>query len=284
MGFDSTVQPRSEPIVTGLAFPECPRWHDGHLWFSDQHGGWVYRVEADGTATAVVEVPGGPSGLGWLPDGSMLVVSMGECRVFRWADGRLEPYADLSPYHRWHSNDMLVDAAGRAYVGSIGFDYYSGAAIEPTVLVRIDPDGTTAVAADDLTCPNGMVTTSDGTTLIVAESLAHRLTAFTIAANGELGDRRTMADLGDLVPDGICRDEHDRVWFASIGHHEVVRVTTDGLLDRTASTGDREVIACELGGSDGHTLYLCTSVSMHPDDSVRNRDGAIEAVELPARG
>jgi sugar lactone lactonase YvrE len=283
MVFDSFVQRQSEPIITGLAFPECPRWHDGHLWFSDQHGGWVYRVEHDGTATAVVEVPGGPSGLGWRPDGSMLVVSMGECRVLRWADEQLQPYADLSAYHQWHSNDMLVDVTGRAYVGSIGFDYYAGASPVPTVLVRIDPDGTTAVAADDLNCPNGMVTTSDGTTLIVAESLAHRLTAFTIGPHGELSRRRTMADLGELIPDGICRDEQHRVWFASIGQHEVVRVTADGALDVTVSTGAREVIACELGGSDGRTLYMCTSVSMHPDDTVRNRDGAIEIVELPAQ-
>jgi sugar lactone lactonase YvrE len=270
-----------EPIVTGLAFPECPRWHDGRLWFSDQHDGAVYRVESDGSATRVVEVPGGASGLGWLPDGSLLVVSMEERRVLRFADGRLEQYASLRPYHEWHSNDMLVTSAGYAYVGSIGFDYYNGAPRQASPLVAIAPDGSTSVAADGLMCPNGMVVTHDGATLVVAESLANRLTAFDLGPDGTLTNRRSFADLGALIPDGICQDEQGRVYFASIGQHGVVRIA-DGALPIVATSPGREVIACVLGGPAGRTLYLCTSVSMTPDTTVRNRDGRVEAVELPA--
>jgi sugar lactone lactonase YvrE len=274
---------RSRPIVKGLAFPECPRWHDGQLWFSDQHDGTVYRVAADGTATTVVTVPGGASGLGWLPDGAMLVVSMGECRVLRWSGGDLEHYADLKPFHEWHSNDMLVDARGNAYVGSIGFDYYGGGEPLSSALVRIAPDGSTSLATDGLLCPNGMIVTSDGTTLVVAESLAGRLTSFGLGADGALSDRRVFADLGSLVPDGICRDDDDRVLFASIGRHEVVAVGSDGRLEAVAYTGDREVIACTLGGPGGTTLFLCTTVSMTAETTMRNRDGQIEVVELAVR-
>ena len=269
-----------DPIATRLAFPECPRWHQGRLWFSDQHDGLVYRLEHDGTATAVVEVPGGASGLGWLPDGSLLVVSMEQCRVLRFADGTLGHYADLRPYHEWHSNDMLVTDQGYAYVGSIGFDYYNGAAPQPSPLVAIAPDGRTSLAAEDLTCPNGMIVTADGTTLVVAESLASRLTAFDLAPGGALTNRRTFAELGTLVPDGICRDERGRVLFASINQHSVVRVD-HGTLQTVATSPDREVVACALGGPAGRTLYMCTTVSMTPQETVRNRDGRIEAVELP---
>jgi sugar lactone lactonase YvrE len=205
---------------------------------------------------------------------------MEQCAVLRFAGGALERYASLRPYHEWHSNDMLVTKAGYAYVGSIGFDYYNGAPAKASPLVAIAPDGTTAVAARDLLCPNGMVVTSDGSTLVVAESLAGRLTAFELGDAGTLTGRRTFADLGPLVPDGICRDERDQVLFASIGQHSVVRVTGDGFGTVATSPG-REVIACALGGPTGRTLFLCTSVSMTPGATTRNRDGRVERVELP---
>ena len=270
-----------QAIVTGLAFPECPRWHAGRLWFSDQHGGAVYRLDADGVASVVVEIPGGASGLGWLPDGSLLIVSMDDCRVLRFADGKVEQYADLRPYHQWHSNDMLVTESGYVYVGSIGFDYYNSAAITTSPLLVISPDRRATVAADGLTCPNGMIVTSDGATLVVAESLAGRLTAFDLTADGALIHRRTFVDLGRLVPDGMCRDDQGRVLFASIGQHAVVRVE-EGTLRTVATTPGREIIACALGGSAGRTLYMCTTVSMTPEETLRNRDGRIEVVELPA--
>ncbi len=281
MSTDEVTHLVSEPIVSGLSFPECPRWHEGRLWFSDQHAGAVHRIEPDATLTTVVDVPGGASGLGWLPDGTLLVVSIEQCRVLRLSGGALEPWADLRPHHRWHSNDMLVTDTGQAYVGSIGFDYYGGAAPESSPLVAIAPDGSPSLAADGLLCPNGMVTTADGRTLIVAESLSGRLTAFDIGPDGALSNRRVFADLGHLVPDGICRDDQDRVLFASIGQHSVVRVENGDLRTVVTSPG-REVIACALGGPAGRTLYLCTSISMTPEDTIRNRDGRIEAVELPA--
>lgn len=273
--------PVSQTIAAGLAFPECPRWHENALWFSDQHSGEVYRVAHGAAPEVVTLVPGGASGLGWLPDASMLVVSMSDRRLFRWNGTELVDYADLSSLHRWHSNDLIVDAAGNAFVGSIGFDYYGGAAPEPGPLLRVDPHGVVAIAAEDLLCPNGMVIVDDGRTLVVAESLAGRLTAFDLDPAGNLSRRRVHADLGALIPDGICTDAADRILFASIGKHEVAMVS-DGRVESVASSGDREVIACVLGGPQGRTLYMCTSVSMTPDRTVVARDGRVEAVELGA--
>ena len=207
----------------GLYFGECPRWHDGRLWYSDFYDHAVHALAPDGADERVVEVPGQPAGLGWMPDGSLLIVSMLDRRVLRLGlDGALAEHADLREWAPFHCNDMVVDAAGRAYVGNFGYDVFAllaGEPVEPrpTVLIRIDPDGQVSVAADDLEFPNGTVITPDGRRLIVAESGGLRLSAFDISADGELSNRRVWADLEphQIRPDGICLDASGAVWVAS---------------------------------------------------------------------
>lgn len=286
----------TEPFVDGLAYPECPRWHDGAVWLSDQHAGAVVRVDLSGSSEVVARLAAEPAGLGWRPDGTLLVVSMHDHRLLAVdpdpgdPDGTsFSPVADLSPFHPGLSNELLVDPAGRAYVGNIGFDFYGGDDPRPTVVVLVDPDGGVRVAADDLLVPNGMVLTPDGETLIVAESFAHRLTAFTVAADGSLGGRRVFADLGEEIPDGICLDADGAVWFASIARHEVVRVLPGGpagrgRVDERVSTGDREAVACMLGGPDRRRLFVCTTLHLDPEHSVPARSGRLEVVDVAVPG
>jgi sugar lactone lactonase YvrE len=184
-------------LISGLSFTECPRWRDGRLYVSDFYTHRVLAVAMDGTAETVAHVPQQPSGLGFLPDGRMLIVSMRDRKVLRQeVDGSLAEHADLSAVAPWHLNDMLVDHDGRAWVGNFGFDLMAGAPACTTVLICVEPDGTAKVVADRLGFPNGMVLTPDGGTLIVAESMMNRLSAFNVVL-GSLGERRTWAAFGD---------------------------------------------------------------------------------------
>ena len=167
----------SEVLVAGLTFPEAPRWRDGKLWFSDFYSHRVLTVDLAGRLETVVEVPQRPSGLGWRPDGTLLVVSMLDRRVLRVDGGKTHVVADLSAVATGPCNDMVVDAAGRAYVGNFGFDRHRGEPQRSTCLALVDVDGRVIRVAEDLHFPNGTVITPDGGTLIVAETLAHRLTA-----------------------------------------------------------------------------------------------------------
>jgi len=229
-------------VLDGMSYLECPRWHDGRLYVSDFYTQRVLAVDLDGggEAETVATVPEQPSGLGWLPDGTMLVVSMRDRRVLRVRDGgEPEVHADLSGLAPWHLNDMVVDAEGRAYVGNFGFDIMSGATIRSTCVVRVDPDGSAAVAADDLRFPNGTVIFPDGRTLVVAETLAGRLTAFDVGDDGSLANRRVWAqlseaadtdDMGELLaaggvaPDGIALDAERAIWAADALGGRVLRV------------------------------------------------------------
>jgi sugar lactone lactonase YvrE len=168
-------------LLDDLVFPEGPRWHDGRLWFSDMHAHEVVAVDESGVRERIVAVPGSPSGLGWLPGGELLIVSMEDRRLLRLADGALVEHADLSRLAPFHLNDMVVDAQGRAYVGNFGFDLHGGGRMATTSLVLVTPDGAARVVAEDLGFPNGAVVTPDGGTLIVAESFAKKLTAFDVA-------------------------------------------------------------------------------------------------------
>ena len=269
-----------KPVAEGLTFPECPRWHDGALWFSDQHAGTVFRLAPGQPAEPILEVAGQPSGLGWTPDGDLLVVSMLDRKLLRYDGQTTATVADLSPYHRGPSNDMLVDDAGRAYVGDIGFDYYDGGSPTPTKLIRVDPDGQVQVVSGDVLVPNGMALADGGTRLIVAESLARRLTSFRRDPDGTLSDQQVFADLGRRVPDGICADPTGAVWFASPNSKAVVRVDRTGTETHVIGTGSWYPVACALGGPDGRTLYICASTSVAPTDTDTARSGAILAVEL----
>jgi sugar lactone lactonase YvrE len=242
-------------LLTGIAFGESARWHDGRLWFADWGTGEVITVDAEGRREVVVTVPSAPVCVDWLPDGRMLAVSGGEGRLLRLEpDGTLVTHADLAAldHHPW--NDIVVDARGNAYVGNIGFDFPAGE-VGPGIVALVTPDGAVRRVAGDVAFPNGMAVTPDGGTLIVAESYARRLTAFDIAADGGLVNRRVWADLGDGVPDGICLDAEHTVWYADVPNRRCVRVAEGGEVLRSI-TLDRGCFDCVLGGAAGDTLFM----------------------------
>jgi sugar lactone lactonase YvrE len=271
-------------LIDGLCFPEGPRWHDGNLWFSDMHAKRVLRSGLDGRARTVVEVAERPSGLGWLPNGRLLVVSMYDRRLLRLDPDGLELVADLSQVATFHCNDMVVDRAGRAYVGNFGFDLIAGEAQRTTSLARVDPDGSVHVAAKDLMFPNGMVVTPDDRTLIVGETFAACLTAFDKASDGSLSNRRVFAKLdGGAVPDGIALDAEGAVWVASPLTSECLRVHEGGRVSRRVH-GTARAYACALGGPDRKTLFICTAETHEPDECVEKRSGKIETVQVEVPG
>jgi sugar lactone lactonase YvrE len=272
-------------LAGGFAFPEGPRWHDDRLYFSDMHGKRVVAVAMDGTTETIVEVPAQPSGLGWLPDGSMLVVSMVDRKVLRLAGGTLTEHADLSALAPANCNDMVVDRHGRAYVGNFGFDMYGGESWRKTNLIGVEPDGRTWIAADELSFPNGTVVTPDNRTLVVGESTAARLTAFDLAEDGRLSNRRVWASLREIgaTPDGICLDAENAIWVACPATDRCVRVAEGGALLDEVPTG-RGTFACALGGSDGCTLFICTADSHEPAEARRARSGRIETITVDTPG
>ncbi|MFO0691654.1 MAG: SMP-30/gluconolactonase/LRE family protein [Myxococcota bacterium] len=273
-------------VADDVVFGEGPRWHDGAFWFSDIGAGVVRRVAKSGALETVVEVPGRPSGLGWLPDGRLLVVSMHERRLLRLDPGGLVLHADLGPWCGGDANDMVVDAQGRAYVGNIGFDL-ERQPIEPrpTVLVRVDPDGRARAVASDLMAPNGMAITPDGGTLIVGESGAGCLTAFDVDAKGELSNRRVHAKLEPGgAPDGLCLDAEGAVWVASPTTRAFLRIRAGGEITDRIPTGDRHAIACMLGGPDRRSLHLVTAPTMSIRSSIPLRAGRIERVQVAVAG
>ena len=275
-----------ETLIDGLSFTECPRWHDGALYLSDFYTHRVLRVTTDGRAETVAEVPNQPSGLGFLPDGRLLIVSMRDRRILRSEDGGgLVEHADLSSLAPWHLNDMLVDADGGAYVGNFGFDLMGGAAPTTTVLLRIDPDGSARVAADGLGFPNGMALTPDGRTLVVAESLGARLTAFDVDG-GSLDGRRDWAVLPDgAVPDGICMDAEGAVWVADAANARLLRVAEGGTVLDDLATGTN-VFACMLGGDDGRSLFACAAPTFHEAEAAADHRASIiwTTVDVPHAG
>ncbi len=275
---------RLKPFLDQLAFPESPRWHEGALWFSDFYTHRVQRVDMAGRCETVVTVPGQPSGLGWLPDGKLLVVSMTDRRLLRLDGSVLTQVANLSALAPFHCNDMVVDTKGRAYIGNFGFDLVARQTPRPTGLILVQPDGQASVVAEDLHFPNGTVITPDGRTLIIAETYAARLSAFDIADEGSLSRRHVWADLSNASPDGISLDVEGAIWLASPTSREVLRVREGGeVTHRIATPG--QAVACTLGGSDGRTLFvLTTRVMTPPDESRKSLPGAIHtlAVDVPA--
>jgi sugar lactone lactonase YvrE len=280
----------SEPFLSGLYFGECPRWHDGRLWFSDFFDGAVFSADEDGGRRTEVAVPGEPAGLGWLPDGRLLIVNRRERSLWRREpDGRLVTHGTLTPWATFHGNDMVVSADGRAYVGNFGFDLdalFAGdrsVTVAPTSMIRVDPDGTSCEAAAGLDFPNGTVITPDGTTLIVGESMGGRLSAFDLGSDGSLSGRRVWAQLDGIFPDGCCLDAEGAIWVANAGGAECVRVAEGGrVLDRVATS--QGCFACMLGGADRRTLYLVTAPSAASSQQPGERQGAIEQVQVDVPG
>lgn len=273
-------------LLDGLRFGEGPRWHDGKLYFSDMHANHVMTVDLEGRSAVVCEVPNNPSGLGWLPDGTMLIVSMTDRKVMRMErGGALKVHADLSALAPFHCNDMVVDSKGRAYVGNFGYDLHKGEKARGTVLIMVTLDGKPRVVADDLMFPNGTVITRDGKTLVVGESFGRRLTAFDIAADGSLANRRVWADLGNNVPDGIALDAEGAIWVATPMSSEVIRVREGGEVAERIKVAT-DAFACTLGGADRKTLFVLTSASSDPAACLANATGKVEItkVEVPGAG
>ena len=281
------------PLLEGGGFFECPRWRDGIWWVSDFYREAVYTVTVEGGEERLLEVEHQPSGLGWLPDGSLLVVSMKDQRVLRRdPDGNVSVHADLREFTDTSLNDMVVDGHGRAWVGSFGFDLMAFADPRPAPLMRIDPDGTATVAAEDMMFPNGSVITPDGTTLIVGETAGCRYTAFTIQSDGSLTDRRVWAqlastpELGPLEemlpqiavgPDGCTLDGEGHIWSADEAGGRCIRIAPGGaIVEEIATPAGLGCFACALGGDDGRTLLVCAA----PDFLETNRRQAREAVLL----
>lgn len=289
------MTPALREVVRDIHFGEGPRWRQGRLWFSDFHSGRVCSVGgAGGDLRTEIQLEDGyqPSGLGWMPDGSLLVVKMQAQEVWRrWPDGRLELHADLSACATHWCNDMVVDSEGRAYVGNFGFDLNAELAARgapsvladhpTTTLVRVDPDGAASVAAEGLSFPNGTVITPDGQTLIVAETLGGRLTAFDIEPDGALSNRRTWAETAPHIPDGICLDAEGAIWVADPLTPRCVRFAQGGEVLETIDTGDLNCFACMLGDSDGRTLFMMVAPGSQPEH-VSKRQAKVLAARVQA--
>jgi sugar lactone lactonase YvrE len=298
----SVSSPSFTTLLTGGSYFEGPRWHDGSWWVSDFYRHRVSRLTPEGEETVVVEVEGQPSGLGWLPDGSLVISSMKDRRLLRFADGELRTHADLAEDSSGHVNDLVVDAGGHVFVGDFGFDLMGGGATSTASLKRVDPDGTVTVVADGLRFPNGSVITEDGATLIVGETLGNRYTAFDLAADGSLSNRRVWASFGPEVtdgsvdetipqlkvaPDGCTLDAEGHVWAADAGAGRLGRVAPGGarVEDLPAPEG-LGVFACALGGDDGRTLLLCAAPDFYEHQRKDTREAQLltTTVAVPHAG
>ena len=269
-----------ELVVGDVDFGEGPRWRDGRLWYSDFYQRAIYAVSPDGNREAIhADLDDRPSGLGWLPDGSLLVVAMTTRRLLREQGGALVHHADLSSVASGNCNDMVVSGTGDAYVGNFGFDFEAGETLAPADLALVRPDGTVSVAATGLAFPNGMVITPDGTTLVVGETFGARYQAFTIGGDATLSDQRTWAEVPGTAPDGCTLDAEGGIWFADALGSQVVRVREGGEVTHTLPT-PMPVFACMLGGDDGRTLYALCAPSSTPAEVAGRGAGAIYALDV----
>jgi sugar lactone lactonase YvrE len=272
-------------LIDGLGFPEGPRWHEGRLWFSDIAKHQVVAVTLEGKAEVVCEVAGGPSGLGWLPDGRMLVVSMHDRAVLRLDDQGLAVHSDLSHLAAADLNDMVVDSVGRAYVSNFGYDAATEDRASTGVIV-VDPDGSSRMVGSDLMRPNGMAISADGRTFVIAETRVHLLTAFDIADEGMIHSPRRFGDLGSgSWADGICIDAENGVWVGDPRRSRCVRVTEGQGITHTIDT-DVPAVACALGGADRRTLFITEAPIRPMPEGALDPRGRIEhlRVDVPGAG
>ena len=247
---------KAQKLAEDFIFLEGAKWRDDRLWVSDVFDHKVYRLGLNGEREKIADVPNRPSGLGFMPDGTLIVASSKDFRLYRIAEGGIAEYADLTPHVGGHVNDFTIDHAGRIYVGNFGYDYDGGEAVRSTDIHRVDPDGTISVAASDIEFPNAMVIINNGSTLVVAETWRGKLTAFDLSPEGALSNRRTFADLAPRQPDGLCADAEGAIWAGCFNTGEFLRVKDGGqITDRVAFDGCG--VACVIGGPDRHTLF-CT--------------------------
>ena len=298
-------------LTGGLYFGEGPRWHKNKLWFSDFYSHKVMTLDENNSLETVCEVPSQPSGLGWLPNGDLLIVSMLDRKILRFSEGSISVHADLSEYVAHKCNDMVVGRDGTAYVGNFGMGD-AGESLNSTHLMIVKSDGTVLKGPDNLLFPNGTVITEDGKNLIIAETLGAKLTSFDIEDNGELTNRKLWARTSPLfslliikflssmgfdlskvdfskysknlhVPDGICLDEKNGIWIASPTTKAVVRIEKGGNITDTINT-PKGAFACMLGGKERKTLYVIISNSSDPEEAQASPEGEIHSIEVEIPG
>ncbi|MEC7810023.1 MAG: SMP-30/gluconolactonase/LRE family protein [Actinomycetota bacterium] len=268
-----------ELLIGGLDFGEGPRWHDGLLWYSDFFQHRVYTVSTDGKRETVLDLGSEqPSGLGWLPNGDLLVVAMLKRQLVRYDGQKTSVHADLSDIATWHCNDMVVSDSGVAYVGNFGYDYGSDAEPKTADLAAVFPDGRKIVATTNLNFPNGSVITPDDKTLIVGETFSCRYSAFSILPDGKLSEGRLWAEMPGRLPDGCTLDSENGIWFADAFSTQVVRVVEGGEITDVIDLPQR-TFACMLGGDDGKTLFILTA-SSDPESGIEPGAGAIYTVQV----
>ena len=270
---------KAEKLAEDFIFLEGAKWCCDRLWVSDVFDHKVYRLGLNGEREKIADVPNRPSGLGFLPDGTPIVASSKDFRLYRIAEAGIEEYADLTPHVGGHVNDFTVDHAGRIYVGNFGYDYDGGEAVRSTHIHRVDPDGAISIVASDIEFPNAMAIINNGRTLVVAETWRGKLTAFDLSPDGGLSNRRTFADLGPRQPDGICADAEGAIWTGCFNTGEFLRVKDGGeITDRVAFDGCG--VACVIGGPDRHTLF-CTVYCGPVEDLVAGkRKAAVFTVKV----
>ena len=273
-----------EVLLDDLIFLEGPRWYDGKLWFSDMFAGQVRTADLSGNTEVVAEVAERPSGLGFLPDGRLLIVSMQNRLLLRLDREGLTTVADLSSLAVGSPNDMVVDTHGRAYIGHFGYDLFGGEEPKPASLLLVTPDGQVREVADGLEFPNGTVISPDGKTLIVAETFGRRLTAFSIADDGGLSERRVFAQFDEETPDGICLDARGGVWVSSFESGEFVRVEDGGTITERIPVPGKRAVACALGGPQRQTLFLLTAETTLEDLAQGKSIGRVETVQVDTPG
>ncbi|MFX1411299.1 MAG: SMP-30/gluconolactonase/LRE family protein [Promethearchaeota archaeon] len=268
---------RTEILLDGLKFPEGVRWHDNKIWFSDMDDHKVMAVTIDGRTETILERPNRVSGLGWLPDNRLLVVSMEDRCLLRLDPDGPKVHADLSKLATFYLNDMVVDTKGRAYVGNFGFDFFAGKPeYVPAEIILVEPNGKSRVVADEMAFPNGAVITPDNKTLIVSETFATRLTAFDIEKDGSLSNRRIWANFKSIPPDGICLDNESGIWVTAPGRRRVVRVLEGSTITHIVKV-ENDAYSCTLGGPNRQTLFIATSTH-------ERIHGCIEFVEVEFKG
>ncbi|MGK2915461.1 MAG: SMP-30/gluconolactonase/LRE family protein [Porticoccaceae bacterium] len=271
-------------LADGFVFLEGPRWHGGKLWVSDMFGNTVYTVAADGKKEAMATLPNRPSGLNFMPDGSVVIVSMADRKLMRLKDGKLSEYADLSGLLKYDINDSVCAPNGNIYVGTFGYDVFAHETPKPATLTLVTTDGKARTVAEDIHFPNGAVIGNNGKTLIIAETFVHRLSAFDIQADGSLINRRIFADLKTYTPDGICLDKEGAVWVAAFEQGEFIRVLDGGEITHKIDTGGLRAVACNLGGDDGRTLYCLIYDGNLEDIPKGARNARIETTRVEVAG
>lgn len=279
--------PHLRTLMTGLTFGESPRWHDGRLWFSNWVAQEIIAVDVEGNSEIVMRVPFStfPFSLAWLPDGRLLMAS-GSDRplVCLEPNGSLLTYADTSAVSKSGWNEIVVDGRGNAYVNGAGFDMMAGEPFAPGIIALVTPDRVVREVANDIHFPNGMAVTPDNSTLVVAESYGRRLTAFDIAGDGRLTNRRVWADLKDGAPDGICFDAENAIWYADVPNKRCVRVREGGRVLQTVKV-DRGCFACMLGGADRTTLFVLAAQWRGPEKMTDgSRTGKLLTVRVTVPG